>query len=252
MTTFRGSGGPPPTPNATGSRFKKLEYVLSEKVGETQKKVSPFLVRLNSEVTGTTLDEKPFEFSVRMHQGVKINNSFSNNIVCISQFSKKGCPVCDATGEKGKWFTAGTILDGSEWEIPSGKNKGRVIKDQRRLLLVNARQLEAMKKLVSKFTPWRGREWSISRGTDQKTPRIGDMWLPNGNPLTEAQLAERYSKAAADYGTTVEKYLTPFNYDEVLKPMSFEELEQVAAQIRKDTAATAAIAEAASDNDIPF
>ena len=255
-TDFKGSGGPPPSQTGGGgSRFKKLEYALTEPVGANQKKVSPFFLPNGQEVPVITLDNcEMFDTSVRLHTRFKANGVFSNNVVCISQLDERGCPLCAVLGDagRGKWFACGTVLDGSKWKIPQGKRKDEEITDQRRLLLINPRQLDTFKKLGSKVKGWRGKTFDVSRGEDQKSARIGDMWIPTGG-LTEEQLLERVAKTAAAYGLTAEQYIQPLPYDKVLAPLSFEKLTQIANSIKAtDGGAPAATPGVASDEEIPF
>lgn len=257
MTNFKGSGGPPPSAsNGGGSRFKKSELALYETVNGAQKKVNLFFLPNGAEVSVTTLDSgEMFDTSVRLHTRFKANGTFSNNAVCISQLDSRGCPLCDVLGEqgKGKWFACGTLLDGSKWEIPDGKRKGEVITNQRRLLLINPRQLDTFKKLGSKVKGWRGKTFDVSRGTDQKSARIGDMWIPTG-ALTEDQMKEQFAKAATAYGLPVEQYIQPLPYDKVLTPFSYEKLLQLANAIKATGGGLPVVSGTgtAEEDEIPF
>lgn len=249
-TDFRGTGGPPPASSGTGgSRFKKAEYSLSEPVGKEVKKVSPFMIRPGEEVQVVTLDGDSINYTVRLHTRFKANGLFNNHAVCIKDIDPRGCPLCEAI-EPGKWFAVATVLDGSKWEIPSGKRKGEVITDQRRMLLINSRQYDTFQKLGSKTKGWRGRVFDVLRANDEKSARIGTQWLPAG-VLTEEQLLEKYAGAAKAYGLPVATYVQPLPYDVVLKPLSREKLEAIANSIKAAGDASAA-AEADSEEALNF
>lgn len=255
-TNYKGSGGPPPSASngGGGSRFKRHEFALYEPVGAAQKKVTPFFLPNGAEVPVTVLDVgETLDTSVRLHTRFKANGVFSNNIVCISQLHEHGCPLDEVLGGQGKWFACGTVLDGSKWEIPDGTRKGVVITNQRRLLLVNPRQLEIFKKLGAKLKGWRGKTFDVSRGEDQKSARIGDIWLPTGS-LTEEQMLEKYAKDAAAYGLPVEQYIQPLPYEKVLEPLSFEKLTQIANAIKASGGAAPVVTGTgtAENDEIPF
>lgn len=258
-SNFKGTGGPPPTPATgnAGSRGKRTEYGLVEKVtvngAVKEKKVTPFMLKPGGSVELVTLDAvECFDYSVDLHSRFKMNGSFNNHAVCIAKLDERGCPLCEALEERGKWFAVGTVLDGSEWKIPSGKRKDEIITHQRRLLLVNNRQLEGFKRLGTKLRGLRGEIFDVSREIDQKSARIGSQWIPT-TKLTEAEMIEKYSKAAAQYGLSPEKYIQPFNYEEVLAPKSYEELTRIASMVTASKDDGAAIAgDEASTDEVPF
>lgn len=255
-SNFKGSGGPPPSANGMGgSRFKKTEYALYEAIaGGKTKKVNPFMLKAGEEdVRVITLDRGEFDTSVRLHTRFKANGNFSNHVVCIAQLDDRGCPLCDVLEEQAKWFACGSVLDGNKWEIPSGPRKGQVITLQRRLLLVNARQLDTFKKLGSKVGGWHGQEFDVSRSNDEKSARIGTQWFPISK-ATDAQLLEKVKGIAEAYGLTPEQYIEPFNYEKVLEPLSHEKLTQIANAIKAGNVAPGASVPAEEENEdsVPF
>lgn len=234
MTNYKGTGGPPPSPSSGGgSRFKKNEYALYETLANGDKrKVSPFMLKAGQkDVPVVTLDNGlEFTHSVRLHTRFKANGLFNNHVVCLHGVDDRGCPMCNALNEIGKWFVAGTLLDGSEWAIPSGPRKGEIITFQRRLLLVNSRQLEEFKDIGKEVEGWRAQQFKVSRNTDEKSSRIGTRWTSKGR-LTEEQMLEKFAPIAAKYGLPVEQYVQPLNYEKVLEPLSYERLQQIANSI---------------------
>lgn len=231
MTTYKGTGGPPPSPSGSGgSRFKKTEYALYETLPSSEKKkISPFMLKAGQkDVPVVSLDDGlEFTHSVRLHTRFKAGNSFNNHVVCLSGVDPRGCPLCEVKDNIGKWFVCGTVLDGSEWTIPKGPRQGEIITHQRRLLLINARQLEDFKDIGKEVEGWRGQQFKVSRSSEEKSSRIGTRWNSKGR-LTEEQLLEKFREVAGKYGMPVELYVKPFDYDKVLEPMSREQLQQIA------------------------
>lgn len=256
MTNYKGTGGPPPSSSgAGGSKFKKNEYALYETLtnGE-KKKVTPFMLKAGQkDVPVVVLDSGlEFEHSVRLHTRFKANGLFNNHVVCLHGVDDRGCPMCLALNEMGKWFVCGTVLDGSEWKIPKGPRKDEVITHQRRLLLVNARQLEEFKDIAKEVEGWRGQQFKVSRSTDEKSSRIGTRWTSKGR-LTDEQLVEKFKDIAGTYGLTPEKYAAPFDYAKVLEPLSFERLTQIANSITSAAVIeSTAPGAAGGEDEVPF
>jgi len=255
--TYRGSGGSKPAPrdpNSKPSKFRGPAYILSEKVGDNEKKVTPFMVRVGTKSTPVvTLDHGEFDFAVLLHARFKANGSWSNYVVCTKKSDPKGCPVCSVFTEKpSQWFLCGTLVDRSVWVIPDGKNKGKEISNQRRLLLVTASQVDQMELIGGKIGGWRGAVFDVGRSTDQKSPRIGSNWFYSAK-MTEEDMLELFEPAAAGYGLPVDQYIEPFNYEEILKPKSFEEMTKIAAAIKAEGAQELAPASSVSNEaDVPF
>lgn len=255
MTEYKGTGGPPPSSSPGGSRFKKNEYALYEPLANGEKKkVTPFMLKAGQkDVPVVVLDDGlEFKYSVRLHTRFKANGLFNNHVVCLHGVHDLGCPMCLALKEIGKWFVCGTVLDGSEWTIPKGPRQGEVIAHQRRLLLINSRQLEEFKDIAKEVEGWRGQQFKVSRSIDEKSSRIGTRWTSKGR-LSQEQLLEKFKDVATQFGLPVEKYVQPLDYSKVLEPLSHERLTQIANSIT-----SAAVAESipggpgAGEDEVPF
>lgn len=238
-TSYRGSGGKPPESTGGGSKYPRASYFLAEKIdgekGPELKKINPFKVDVGKrDVPVVVLDER-FDYAVRLHCRFKARGAFGNYAVCISQEESRGCPLDVALNQEGgRWFLVGTVIDRSSWRQPSGKSKGKVWKDQRKLLLIPAPQREDFEELGKKIDGYRGATFDVSRRDDQKSSRIGTTWFPTGK-MTDEQLAATFEKAASEYGLSVEKFVQPFDYDAMLKPKSYEQLKVIAQEIVNDT-----------------
>lgn len=240
MVTYRGTGGEPPASAGTGTLFKKPSYFFAEKVegpdGPTMKKISPFKVAQGKSDVPVVVLDRVVDYAVRIHCRFKARGVFGNYAVCRSKIDDKGCPLDAALNEEhgGRWFLAMTVIDRSTWTQPSGKNKGKVWRDQRKLVLIPKPAVDEFEKIGEKVDGYRGAKFDVSRGSDQKSSRIGTMWFPDGK-LSEDQLLSTFEKAAGEYGLPVEKFIEPIDYDKVLRPKSFEQLEVVAQEIVQDS-----------------
>lgn len=238
-TTYRGSGGKPPESTSGGSQYPRPAYFLAEKIegqnGPELKKVNPFKAGVGKRDVPVVCLDQNLDYAVRMHCRFKARGVFGNYAVCISQEESRGCPLdVPLNQEGGRWFLVGTVIDRSSWTQPSGKNKGKIWTDQRKLLLVPAPQREDFEELGKKVGGYRGATFDVSRRDDQKSSRIGTSWFPTGK-MTEEQLAATFEKAASEYGLPVEKFIQPFDYDALLKPKSYDQLKVIAQEIVSDT-----------------
>lgn len=251
MSKYRGTGGDKPDP--TKQAFKKSgpEFYLSETLGDKDVKVVPFMVKLGQQnVPVVTLDDGDMDYAVNLHSRFQYNGSWSNYAVCTKR-SEKGCPLCDVLEKPSQWFLCGSLLDRSEWAVPSGKNKGKIYKDKRRLLLITASQVDSMEMIGKKIKSWRGADFDVGRSSDNKSPRIGSSWFFNGR-ITEDEMKEAFAEAANEAGVPVEEYIKPFDYTKILAPKSYEELLEMSLAIKKEQAAATAPAMTKNEEAVPF
>lgn len=239
---FRGPGGEPPV-GGGGSKFPKAAHVFIEKVkgakGAEPKKVGIFTAGVGQKDIPVVVLDRVVDYATRIHPRFKHKGVFGNYAVCISKTDARGCPIDSPLNEDdGRWFLCMTVVDRSKWTQTMGKQKGRVYTDSRKLVLIPYGQVEDMQSIGTKVGGWRGAKFDVSRSKDQKSSRIGTTWFPAGT-MTEEQMKATFEKPAADYGLPVEKFLEPFDYDQVLKAKSFEELKVIAQEISSDTSAVA-------------
>lgn len=236
--SYRGSGGEPP-PAGGGSKFQKAIHYFSEKVktakGTELKKVGIFTVGVGQKDVPIVVLDRTVDYAVRIHPRFKCKGIFGNYAVCISKTDARGCPLCAPLDQDGgRWFLCMTVIDRSKWTQPNGKNKGKVYTDNRKLVLIPNPQVEELQRIGEKVGGWRGAKFDVSRAKEQKSSRIGTTWFPDSK-MSEEQMKATFEKAAAEYGLPVEKFLEPLNYDEILKPKSFEELKVIAQEVATDT-----------------
>lgn len=235
---FRGSGGDPPTSGGGGQRFQKSIYFFGEKIkgpkGPELKRVQLFKVGVGKKDIPVVVLDRQLDYAVRIHPRFKAKGIFGNYAVCISRTDTRGCPLDGPLNEEGgRWYLCMTVIDRSKWTQTVGKQKGRVYTDIRKLVLIPYGQVEEMQQIGAKVDGFRGAKFDVSRSKEQKSSRIGTTWFPSGK-MTEEQMKATFEKAAADYGLPVEQFLEPFDYDQVLKPKSYDELKVIAQEIASD------------------
>ena len=139
------------------------------------------------------------------HQ-IKLGKEYRNWCTCLRHLSVQ-CPLCEIADQRVKLSKAGvfTIIDRSEYEIKKGDRAGEVVKDTKRLLMAKQSTWELIgrraKKLKEKGFGLRGAEFTVTRGTTEKSPSVGDDFEFEG---------------IVDLATF--KDATEFDYEELLKP----------------------------------
>jgi len=249
---FSGDGGAPPPPGSGGGYTKNDamygfdETITKEVKGET--KSYPRRVKLWYLPPGakdkpcTVLDRKGDRYTVLVHEFVGPDGKTKPKCMvrCIAKKElEKGCPICEALGQEGRWFWALTGIDGSKFTPDKGQNKGNVYTNFRRLILITSQHYEYMRDIEGKGDEgWRGRRFDVSRDVDTKSPKIGNLWYPNAKKgiVTDEEMLSEFEEAAGTYGLPAERFSEPFDYDRVLKAPTFEEAQKIAAAIKGTTA----------------
>lgn len=96
------------------------------------------------------------------------------------------CPLC-ANGNSARFNAYMTIVDHSAHE--SKKEKGKVIQNTRKLLVAPAAVMDKqLVKLAQHLNGLAGQRFNVSRGENEKSSRIGDLYIPiEKKPIAELQ-----------------------------------------------------------------
>lgn len=187
---------------------------------------------------------KENRFSVLTHTFAGRDGKFGNILTSIHRTDPLGDPMNEVLlDDKGRpkepsWGWALTAIDitGRPPKTPGGK----VYQNQRVLLLVVEKQKDqiiTMEKLAGSL---RGRIFEVSRDAAQTSFKIGTKFDPV-ETLSEEQMKERFAKAAADYGLSVEAFLEPINYKKSLAPLPREKLVEIANDLQAMRGARGAV-----------
>ena len=256
---YQGSGGPPPSTvkSSGGPRpgnkpfgFHFYEVLPSGK----RKKVGRFRVDVGEKnVPFLFLDEALPETgsapSVRVHE-FKFNGTYGNIIICNSH-RNEGClmdkalerehtcfPSCKQPCErigtidtvKGGWKWVATGIKMKPFTYTKGPLAGQTLDYQRCVLLVPDKQYAhfmAFRETYASLGGLRGKIFNVTREDNQRSSKIGTIWLPAGE-LTDEQMMEKFEGSAALYGLPVEDFIRPYQYEHVLKELTTEEMNNAA------------------------
>jgi hypothetical protein len=241
--------------SALSGRGKPFGFGFYEQFGMTKRNINPFRVQVGQkDVPLIILDDvksaADYRFAARFHIGFKYNNRFGNVVTSLEGVDPRGDPFSVALKQKNEktgkvepkmpqrcWLLTGIEL--TSYTIKNGKNAGKVIENPRVLIPVPlgdrpnspmSREDYFMAFATKLSGGLRGREFDVSRGPGQRSPRIGDQWFPK-DKLTDAQLMERIAGAAQALGVSPADYIKPCNYTEVCKPVTYDRALQQAAAI---------------------
>jgi hypothetical protein len=271
IMAYQGAGAPPPKTGA-GGNFKNTKpvYYLSEKVtgknGAELKLVRGLKVQVDERdrpiVTLDAITSLDDCYTINMHV-FNLRGTKDNMVVCPkTEADPRPCPICNVFNKPPTWFVCLSCIDRSKWSPPEGKNKNIVYTDNRRLVLISNTRKSTMQLYIDKASGTRGSKWTVSRskpsdeiGRDgqkytsfKNSPRIGDLWFPNGK-MTEEEMKKDFEKAASTYGLAVEAFVKPFDYNFVLKPKDHKQLLAIANDIKDDPTALKDQASKSSDDE---
>jgi len=192
-------------------------------------------------------------YSINIHM-FNLRGTKDNIVVCPkTEQDPRPCPICEVLNKDPSWYVVLSAIDRQKYTFDRKDKKTGVMgkvtyTDLRRLILVtqtwtqrmttNARELSFRGALfeVSRSEPVETIENGVKKVNWKDSPRIGDVWY-RSETYDEEKLKAEFEKRAADYGTPVETFTRPFDYDVLLKPRSHQELIHIANDIKGDTSA---------------
>jgi len=194
-------------------------YEHAKKIQEEQQAAygpTRFWLKPGNSAKLTFLDTEGFYFH---EHNLQISGKWGNHYTCLRDFSE--CPLCDS-GDRSGYVCAYTVIDHSEYETKSGKK----IKNQKRLLVVKP---AVMNKLARRRESLEG---DMTYGLFLFS-RDGAQECSTGEDI---EFLKRLSKAdvlkfkPSDSKLTDAEWLSPFDYMELFKPKSVDELRRVVGQ----------------------
>lgn len=159
---------------------------------------------------------------------LKLNGEWGNLYVCPKHSNPElnlNCPICD-TGNKPTLQSVFTIID--HRESVSKKDKTKVYKDQRRLLMVNPTVYETLYHQAKKRGGLAGAKFEVFRSNKDKSPSIGDTWDFEGKTPVEELKGIWLSKWVDKEGKEqVQDQFEPFDYEHSFNNYTPEELAKM-------------------------
>jgi hypothetical protein len=130
------------------------------------------------------------------------------NYVCPEKTNPSSgdkCPICEEPSERAALVALFTCIDHTPH---TGKN-GVVHKDRAKLIVAKSRSFEMLNTLATKMQGLAGMRFSVSRSKDEKSPSIGDTWIPMGKSPIE-ELKAKYVQELVDPKTNAKTKSTIF------------------------------------------
>jgi len=150
--------------------------------------------------------------------------------ICLSDTGEE-CPLC--AFDQYYFAAAFSIIDHRTIKT----KKGDVV-DERKLLVVKQTTMDLLTKYATQAGGLAGLQFEVSRGQDQRSPKVGDLWIPlNAHErATQDELTEAFGEKAE-----------PLDYE---KALNFKTAAELAALGVSGDAAGGAV-EGSGDADMP-
>jgi len=182
---------------------KGFDTLMKNSEEEQKNEIWRFFIKTGSERHVVFLDDDLY--CIREHQ-YKLNGSWKNWKVCIAEVSEKGCPLCLTT------FKARTV--GFLTILTIEKLNGNIQK-RKMLLPVTSRGANILAYEKERLGGLKYKLFKVYR-SGRDSISIGDVW--------------KYIKDIDPQKLTEEEKKV-YNYEELFKPSSYEELEMIANQL---------------------
>lgn len=202
---------------ADSAELAKKEAEEAQRRKEEQGKMFRFWLDKGEECLVTfvdgDLDKQGFLQPPRWYEHqMFLNNSWNNHFVCPEKTNPESgdkCPICE-DGDRAYLVAAFTVIDHREFK---GKND-KVYKDTAKILIAKSQSFEQLNKLATKLKGLAGQTFDVSRSKGDKSPAIGDMWLP-GEKHDVTELMKKYTREVTDPKTnkkTTTSVFVPADY----------------------------------------
>ena len=158
------------------------------------------------------LDTPKFFFH---EHNLKLNNKWGNYFTCLKDFDT--CPICES-GEHSSYCLVGTVIDTRQWEDKDGNSH----KNEKRLFVAKGKARQRLLKQIERRDgDLRLAVLECSRGTGSTESSVGEDYEFLGK-LPVAKV-----KKLLPAGEKASEFFKPFNYEELFKPKSKEELRKL-------------------------
>jgi hypothetical protein len=250
---YRGSAGAMPERKSFGGGggydkpkgYRLYEPARDKEGNPIDKKVVDFKCDKGEKNRRVVVLDKDLDYAVRMHKSFKLDGTWANMVVCRSNMDDtRGCPLCEALERRYSWLLCATVIDQDGWTSTEGKNKGVNYPNLRRLLLIPDQVAETFETIGEELEGgWRGAQFKVSRSSTDKSLRIGDNWREDfrAGKMSEQDMIDEFEESSERYGLSAESFAQPIDYDELLKPKSYEELLEIANEYKKSIAKPGAV-----------
>lgn len=237
-----------------GSKFRVKGHRLYEAVngGKDQKKISFLKLDYGEKHRPVTVLDPEVKFASRLHKKFFHDGTFENYVTCRSALGDpRGCPLCapllrrkvqswikeNPNKEMAKcpkqswvWYAFMTAISHHEFIPDEGNNKGKVYTDFRCMAMISSSSYEDFESEEEVRGGLRLGRFLVSRGTKPMAAGIGGKWIYKER-ITENDLIDTVSEAAARYKLPAEQYIEPYDYKTILSPMTYDKMLELAQSI---------------------
>ena len=218
------------TGKASAQAAKQAE-AEQQKRKEEQGKMWRFFLKPGEEASVTFVDgdlsPEGFLLPPRFYEhNIYLNGTWGNLFVCPEKSGDGSdkCPLCEDPKEHPTLVALFTIIDHRQWT-----KDDKTFKDQPRLYVANSGTFEVLNKLATKLGGLAGQTLDISRTKGDKTPRVGDVFVPM-KKRTIAECQDEYQREKVDPKTNKKEKVTffvPANYETEIVYRSGDELRKL-------------------------
>lgn len=168
---------------------------------------------------------------------IQIDGKWGNTFTCrLNLEGETVCPLCEM-GDKPYTAAFYPIIDRTKYTSMAGTDKERQVTDQIRLLVAKPTTMKQLRIYQAKMKGLKGKEFNITR-TDKTEPNVGNTFVPTEtHKKAEIEAILRASgvlKADEDYASVA---LTDAKWEELLAPLSVEELENIIGKKKDEPSA---------------
>jgi hypothetical protein len=149
-------------------------------------------------------------YSVREHEVRRPGQKMPDYYVCLTSVGDQ-CPLCES-GAGYSFVALFSVIDHRTIKTRKGD-----VTDEKKLLAVKASTVEMLQKYATKNGGLTGLQFEVSRGHEQRSPKVGDLWIPTnlGDPAGPEEIDAAFGEGAHK----------PLNYEEVLTFLDRKALE---------------------------
>lgn len=200
----------------TGKAAQKAQAAEEKKQEARQNEVRRFWLNAGQDGQVTFLSgdivDGVLEAPMWYEHNLYLNGNWGNFVVCISE--EEPCPMCEG-GSTSNLMAGFTIIDHTPYEVKKGKNKGKVYKNQIKILVCYQKTYKLLQKLAIKRDGLVGATFDVSR-TDKNAVRVGDVFDYVGKTDLEELQVQYGSKDTKIEAIDFSKILTYMTRDELM------------------------------------
>ncbi|QIG76856.1 hypothetical protein EVC30_027 [Rhizobium phage RHph_Y1_11] len=173
-----------------------LMFDFRMKGGEERK-----ITFLDGELDGSGL----LDITTYYEHNVPVAGGYDQYVCTAEEDTSQPCPLCSANNKR---YLVGllTVIDHTPYKIQNGPKAGQVVQNQRKLFKCKHGTIKVLTKFATKKGGLTGWTYDVSRSGGDKSPAVGDVFMPDVQWDSRGKFAGQYGLSAED--------VQPANYGE--------------------------------------